>query len=333
MIKVLFVNLGSPDDYSVKSVRKYLREFLSDKRVINIPRWKWFFILQIILLFRPKKSARLYKSIWTEKGSPLVSISKLQVKKLNLMLQKEDENDIEVLLAMRYQNPSIKEVLNKIINSNCDKLLIFPVYPQYSATTTASVFDKVAKELQTYSNIPEIRLVKSYYDNPLFVKAIANSITNFWQKYEFPEKIVFSYHGLPQEYIENGDIYYKHCQQTTNLIVKELGLDESKFIMTFQSRFGKKKWIKPYTSNTIKQLAQSGVKVLHIISPAFSVDCLETLEELKVENYEYFKQNQQRNNQIDSNQETIYRYIPALNDSEQHIELFSDIIRRHTNYW
>ncbi len=325
MIKVLFVNLGSPDDCSVKSVRRYLKEFLLDRRVIDIPRWKWLPMLMIILRLRPKKSAKLYQSIWTEDGAPLVSISKLQVKKLNKLFEGDN---IEVLLAMRYQNPSIKSAIDKIINSDCDKLLILPAYPQYSATTTASIFDEIAKQLQNHSNIPELRFIKSYYENPLFIEALANSITEFWQKYEIPEKIIFSYHGLPEDYIKKGDVYYQHCKKTTELLVEKLGLSEDKFVMTFQSRMGRKEWIKPYTDHTIKQLAQSGIKSLHIISPAFSADCLETLEELKVENHEYFKENQK---QTDS--KIIYRYIPALNDSEQHIRLFKDIIKRNTTNW
>ncbi len=321
---VLLVNLGSPDDTSIPAVRRYLAEFLSDKRVIDLPRWKWMPILHgIILRFRPKKTAEAYKSIWTEAGSPLVVTTQKQAKKLSDRLSSDG---IQVHYAMRYGNPSIENVIDKISTQGCEHLLVFPLYPQYSRPTVETVRDKVKWVLAKKNYHFSVDYIEHYYERQDYINALADSIRRFQAQHERPEKLIFSYHGMPVRYIDDGDIYYEHCKETTRMTVQNLGLSEEDYLMTFQSRFGREEWIKPYTDNTLKALAQNGTKSVHILSPAFSADCLETLEELEVENREYFKENGGE----------IYRYIPALNDDEQHIDVLESIIRerltdKHSN--
>lgn len=312
---ILLVNLGSPDDTSILAVRRYLAEFLSDKRVIDLPRWKWWPILHgIVLRTRPKKTAEAYRQVWTDEGSPLVVTTQKQTQKLKERLSTDG---IIVHYAMRYGNPSIDSVMNNIIAEGCEHLLIFPLYPQYSRTTVETVRDKVKQVLAKKDYHFSVDYIEQYYDRKDYIHTLANSIRKFQAQHERPEKLIFSYHGVPVRYIDNGDIYYEHCKATTALVVKELGLAEDDYLMTFQSRFGREEWIKPYTDDTLKALAQNGVKSVHILSPAFSADCLETLEELEVENRGYFEENGGE----------IYRYIPALNDDEQHIDVLESVIR------
>lgn len=324
-ITILLVNLGSPDDTSVPAVRRYLKEFLSDRRVIDLPRWQWLPILHgIVLRVRPPKTAAAYRSIWTEQGSPLVVTTVKQCEKLQQRFS--DEKNISIHYAMRYGNPSIGSVLQQILSAGCEHLLVFPLYPQYSRATTETVRDKVKLEL---AKLPHVDLtvdyIEKYYDNPNYIRTLAEQIRRFQAQHERPEKLIFSYHGVPKRYIDNGDVYYQHCQATTALVVKALGLTEKDYLMTFQSRFGREEWVKPYTDESLIKLAQNGVKIVHILSPAFSADCLETLEELEVENREYFET---AGGTDDSNQAgRIYRYIPALNDDDEHIDLFESIIR------
>ncbi len=313
--QVLLVNLGSPDDTSIPAVRRYLAEFLSDKRVIDVPRWKWWPILHgIILRFRPKKTAEAYKSIWTDEGSPLVVTTQRQTKKLSDRLSVDG---INVHYAMRYGNPSINDVIDKIIAEGCEHLLVFPLYPQYSRATVETVRDKVEWVLAKRNHNLQVDYIEHYYERKDYINALADSIREFQAQHEHPEKLIFSYHGMPVRFIEDGDVYYEHCKETTRMTVQNLGLSEEDYLMTFQSRFGRQEWIKPYTDNILKALAQNGTKIVHILSPAFSADCLETLEELEVENRGYFQKNGGE----------IYRYIPALNDNEQHIDVLESIIR------
>ncbi|PID65643.1 MAG: ferrochelatase [Gammaproteobacteria bacterium] len=325
---VLLVNLGSPDDTSVPAVRRYLAEFLSDKRVIDLPRWQWWPILHgIILRTRPAKTAAAYRSIWTDEGSPLVVTTIKQCEKLQQRFA--DDDNITIRYAMRYGNPAIGDVLDKIIADGCQHLLVFPLYPQYSRATVETVRDKVGWELDKRPHTFSVDYIEKYYDNRRYVKVLADSIRRFQAEHERPEKLIFSYHGLPQRYVDEGDIYYQHCQHTTALVVKELGLSDKDYVMSFQSRFGREEWIKPYSSETLIRLAQNGVKIVHILSPAFSADCLETLEELEEEHREYFETagGQDEDNQAGR----IYRYIPALNDDERHIDVFESIIRQRLN--
>ncbi|PIE42365.1 MAG: ferrochelatase [Gammaproteobacteria bacterium] len=313
---VLIVNLGSPDDTSVPAVRRYLAEFLSDKRVVDLPRWQWWPILHgIILRTRPAKTAASYQQIWTATGSPLVVTTRKQAQ---LLGQRFVNDGVSVHYAMRYGNPSIGSVLNDIITDDCDHLLVFPLYPQYSRTTVETVRDKVTLELAKRSFHFSVDHIDSYYNNEGYIQAMADHIRNFQAQYEQPDKLIFSYHGIPKRYAENGDVYPQHCHETTRLLVEKLGLSPSQYLTTFQSRFGREEWLQPYTDETLKALAQKGDKIVHVLSPAFSADCLETLEELEVENRGYFEKNGGK----------IYRYIPALNDDERHIDVLESIIRQ-----
>jgi len=319
---VLLTNLGSPAAPNSAAVRHYLREFLSDPRVVEIPRVIWMLILHgIILRLRPKKSAKLYQSIWTEQGAPLVVISQAQRKKVATQIKQQCGEDIIVDVAMRYGEPSIRSVLEKFQQQGIDKLVVLPLYPQYAGPTTASTFDAVSKELQKWRYVPSLNFINSYHSNPLYITALANSITEHLVKYGTPDKLVLSYHGMPELFYQWGDPYLDFCQITTDLLKKELlarsiDLTDEHLVMTFQSRFGKAKWLQPYTDETLALLAKQGNKHLAIISPAFSADCLETLEELEHENREVF---------MAAGGEQ-YHYIAALNDRDDHISALISVL-------
>jgi len=321
-IGVLLTNLGSPAAPTTTAVRDYLREFLSDPRVVEIPRVIWMLILHgIVLRFRPKKSAKLYQSVWTEQGAPLIVISQAQQQKVATQIQQQFGEDIIVDIAMRYGEPSISNVLQKFQQQGVDKLVVLPLYPQYAGPTTASTFDAVSKELQKWRYVPSVNFINSYHDNALYIEALANSVSEHIADYGIPEKLVLSYHGMPELFYQWGDPYFDFCQITTDLLKKELlarslGLTEETFVMTFQSRFGKAKWLQPYTDETLAALAKDGTKHIAIISPAFSADCLETLEELEGENREVF---------MEAGGEQ-YHYIAALNDRDDHISSLINIL-------
>lgn len=311
---VLLVNLGTPDAPTTAATRKYLAQFLSDTRVIEIPKFLWSIILHgIILRIRPKRSAALYKSIWTEQGSPLLAISQAQRDALQLRLG----TDAKVALGMRYGNPSIASGLQELREAGCRKIVILPLYPQYAGATTGSVFDAVAEELKTWRWVPELHFHNNYCDRPKYVAALAASIREAIEEKGMPERILFSYHGMPKAFLTKGDPYYCFCQKTTRLVQEALGLDKEKCVTTFQSRFGKAEWLKPYTDVTLKNLAESGIHNVMIISPAFSADCLETLEELMVENRDVF---------LEAGGKT-YHYIPALNVRDDHMEMIEHLVR------
>jgi ferrochelatase len=321
---VLLTNLGSPAAPTTGAVRKYLREFLSDPRVVEIPRLIWLSILYgIILVVRPKKSAKLYQSIWIDQGAPLLVISKDQQQKVSTKLQEKYGSDVIVDLAMRYGEPSIASVLQKFQQQGVDNIVVLPLYPQYAGPTTASTFDAVSKELKKWRYVPSLSFINSYHNNKGYINALANTVEEHIQKQGKPDKLVLSYHGMPELFYQWGDPYYDFCQVTTNLLKQELlaraeqsvtttklSLTDEVFVMTFQSRFGKAEWLKPYTDETLASLAKAGHKHIAIMSPAFSADCLETLEELEHENREVFMQA--------GGQE--YHYIPALNDRDDHID-------------
>ena len=320
---ILLTNLGTPDAPNAKAVKIYLAEFLSDPRVIEIPKFVWKIILYgIILQIRPRKSSKIYKSIWTKEGSPLLNIAKEQINLLENKLKDTYPNTVFVL-GMRYGNPSIKSALKKLQDKKVRRLIVFPLYPQYCAATTASTFDAVTNILQKWRWIPELRFINQYYEEESYIKALANSIENFWKKNGKPQKIIFSYHGIPKKYHTNGDPYHCFCLKTTRLVKEYMELDDEEVLTTFQSRFGREEWLQPYTSETLKELPSKGIKNIHIISPGFSADCLETLEELEAENREYFEK---------SGGET-YHYIPCLNTNVKHIEMMEKIIQKHTQGW
>ena len=318
-VGVLITNLGTPEAPTKKALRPYLKEFLSDPRVIETPKLIWQVILNgVILNTRPAKSAKSYKSVWTDSGSPLYDIAKKQQAQLAKALP-----NLVVGLAMRYGNPSIESQLIKMRDQGVRKILIFPMYPQYCAATTASTFDKVAQVLTKWRWIPEVRFINEYYQDELYVEALANSIKAFRKEHGTPDLTLFSYHGIPKAYLDKGDPYHCFCHATTRLVKEHLALTDNDVMTTFQSRFGPAQWLRPYTDEVLKELPGKGIKNIHIIAPAFSADCLETIEEIDQENREYF---------MESGGES-YNYIPCLNDSEDHIKLFTKLIKQHTQGW
>ncbi|MAS82162.1 MAG: ferrochelatase [Legionellales bacterium] len=321
---VLITNLGTPDAPTPTAVRKYLGEFLSDPRVIETPKIIWWVVLHcIILRIRPRRSAEAYKKVWTENGSPLLDITIKQVNKIQTELSKRMNGPVKVELAMRYGNPSIEAGLEKLRAANAKRILIFPLYPQYSAATTASTFDAVSDVLKRWRWIPEIRMINHYHDNPDYITALANSIKKYWQTHTKSEKLIFSFHGLPRDYFLAGDPYHCECHKTARLVAEELELQLDEWQLTFQSRFGPREWLQPYTDITLKELATNGIKHVQIVCPGFSADCLETIEEIDMQNRQFF---------IASGGEE-FSYIPALNDSDEHIDVLSSIIQLHFKGW
>jgi ferrochelatase len=322
-IGILLLNLGTPDATDYFSMRRYLKEFLSDKRVIETNPIIWWFVLNfIVLTFRPKKSGALYDKIWDKEknDSPLRVISYSQAKKLQQRLGK----NVIVDIAMRYGSPSTKEHLESLQAKGCEKILLMPLYPQYSAPTTATANDKAFDILKTMRWQPAIRTLPAYYDDPAYIDALANSILEGIKNAGFePDIVVTSYHGMPQSYYDAGDPYYEQCLKTTRLLGEKLGWNKDKLIVAFQSRFGPDEWIKPYTDEILAELPKKGVKKIAILAPAFSVDCLETLEEIAMEGRDEFLQN--------GGEE--YAYIPCLNDSEMGIDVIEAIARKELKGW
>lgn len=321
---ILIVNLGTPDAPDAKSIRRYLAEFLSDPRVIEMPHWLWKLILHgVILRFRPAHIAPAYRSIWTKDGSPLLSISQQQVKKIKAQIEPGFQHPVEVVLGMRYGRPSIASALRELQAANVQRLLVLPLYPQYSATTTASTFDALAHELMHWRWIPSLRMLNQYHDHPAYIEALANSVKVFWQAQQQAELLLISFHGLPKRYLLAGDPYHCHCQKTARLLAEKLGLNENQWRISFQSRVGREEWLKPYTDETLKALPGEGKKSVQVICPGFPTDCLETLEEIKVQNREWF---------IEAGGKD-FDYIPALNASDEHIDMLGTIIEQQCGDW
>lgn len=321
---ILLVNLGSPAAPTASALRRYLGEFLWDPRVVEKPRWLWWLVLHgIILRIRPRRSARSYKKVWTDQGSPLIAISRLQTQAIEKALQKKFRGNVLVDLGMRYGDPSIEQGLYSLRKAGARRLLILPLYPQYSATTTASVFDEVTNVLSTWRWLPDLRFINQYHDHPKLITALANSIRQQWQSQPRGEKLLFSFHGIPQRYVDSGDPYYCHCLKTARLVAEELQLADDNWQVVFQSRFGREPWLQPYCSEVLQQLPQAGIKNIDIICPGFSADCLETLEEISMENREVF---------LEAGGET-YNYIPALNEGTEHIEALCEVLTAHMFGW
>ena len=322
-VGVLLMNLGTPDATDFASMRRYLGEFLWDKRVIETPRVIWWLLLNLIILnTRPQKSGAAYDKIWDRENndSPLRVISKSQAEKLGARLGGE----VMVDFAMRYGNPPVAEKLEAMKQAGCDRILLFPLYPQYSAPTTATANDKAFDALKAMRWQPAIRTVPPYFGEDAFVSALADSVAKGVAALDFePDLVITSYHGMPKSYLEAGDPYHCQCLKTTRLLREKLGWPEGKLMVTFQSRFGPAEWLKPYTDETLMSLPGKGVKKLAILSPAFSVDCLETLEELAITGREQFMEGGG----------THYAYIPCLNDSDTGMEVIEQVARNELKGW
>lgn len=314
---VLITNLGTPSAPTKQALKPYLREFLSDPRVVELPKWKWWPILYgIILNVRPAKSAKLYASVWTEKGSPLMTISLEQ----RDALQKQLGDEYVVRLGMRYGQPSIASELQSFQDQGINKLIVLPLYPQYSAPTTGSTFDALSKEIAGWRWMPNLHFINTYHDHDLYIDALCQSIERHREAHGEPERWVFSYHGMPQRYLESGDPYFCLCQKTTRLVAEKLNLDKEAYITSFQSLFGREEWLKPYTDATLEQLGRDGVKHIAVLCPGFSADCLETIEEIGEENREVFTK---------AGGQT-YHYIPALNVEPAHIAMMEALVKNRT---
>lgn len=319
-VGLLITNLGTPDAPVKAALRTYLKEFLWDPRVVEMPRWKWWLILNgIILNTRPARSAEAYREVWTEQGSPLMLHSRSQHKGLQALL----DADVEVELAMRYGNPSIASGLRALREKGCSRILVLPLYPQYSATTTGSTFDAVADELKAWRRVPDLRMVSSYHDHTGYIDALAASVRRHWQAQGRGERLLISFHGIPRRYFDQGDPYPCYCRKTGRLLAEALELKEGEWKVSYQSRFGKEPWITPYTDETLRQWGGEGLAQVDVICPGFSSDCLETIEEIGVENRDYFVQ--AGGGEL--------RYIPALNDDAAHLDALADIARTHMHGW
>ena len=325
-IGVLIVNLGTPDATDAPSVRRYLREFLSDARVIENQGLVWKFVLNAIILpRRPRVKGRDYEKIWNRERneSPLKTITRAQAAKLRATIETVDPT-IMVDWAMRYGNPSLNSRIEALAKAGCDRILLLPLYPQYAAATSATVCDIAFLTLIKLRDQPALRVVPPYYDDPVYIEALAVSIEADLRRLPFePELILASFHGIPKSYVEDGDPYPTHCAATVRLLQQRMKLDDSKLMLTFQSRFGRAEWLRPYTDKTVKALAKRGVKNLAVVTPGFSADCLETLEEIAVENADIFRANGGEN----------FAAIPCLNDSEAGMSVIAHVVLRELQGW
>ena len=326
-VGVLLANLGTPDNYDYWSMRRYLNEFLSDKRVIDIASWKWQPLLQLIILTkRPFTSGANYKSIWNhDKGeSPLMTITKDQTAAMAERMQAQFGDHVVVDFCMRYGNPSTPEVVRRMVETGCEKILFFPLYPQSAGATSATANDQFFRALMTEKWQPAARTVPAYFDNPLYIDALAQSVERVWDGMpQKPELLLASYHGMPKRYLLEGDPYHCQCQKTTRLLRERLGWDAGMIQTTFQSVFGREEWLRPYTVEHVAALAESGVKRLAVIAPAFSADCIETLEEIEGEIREAFEH---------AGGES-FTYIPCLNDDAAHMDALAAIVSDNLRGW
>ncbi|MEM7090316.1 MAG: ferrochelatase [Pseudomonadota bacterium] len=326
-VGILLANLGTPDDFTYWPMRRYLNEFLSDRRVIDYPAWKWQPILQgIILSKRPFSSGEAYKSIWNhDQGeSPLMTITKDQTSKLSDAMHARYGDQVMVDFCMRYGNPSTKSKVRKMVEAGCDHILFFPLYPQYAGATTATANDQFFRALMDEPWQPASRTVAAYYDEPKYIDALASSVERAYAALDSkPDILVCSYHGMPQRYLQQGDPYHCQCAKTTRLLKERLGWADDQLVTTFQSRFGPEEWLKPYTVDHVADLARQGTKNIAVIAPAFSADCIETLEEINEEIKESFEEAGGEH----------FTYIPCLNDDDSHIAALGKVIEDNLAGW
>jgi protoporphyrin/coproporphyrin ferrochelatase len=324
-IGILLLNLGTPDGTSYWPMRRYLKEFLSDERVIEEPKWKWWPILNLIILtVRPSRKGRDYATIWNNERDegPLKTITRSQAEQLAQRLG--NSPGIVVDWAMRYANPTTESRILALKEMGCDRILLVPLYPQYAAATTATACDQAFRALMKMRWQPAVRTMPSYHDHPVYIDALARSMTAQLSKLDFePDKIIATFHGMPQKYLMAGDPYHCQCQKTSRLLRQKLGIAEDRWLTTFQSRFGNDPWLQPYTDMTVESLAKSGVKKVALVAPGFSADCLETLEELDRENRHIFE----------SNGGEKFAYLRALNDSPEGIDVIEAIVLRELQGW
>lgn len=316
-IGVLLTNLGTPDAPTTAALRRYLAEFLWDPRVVDVPRPLWWLILHgVILRVRPSRSARAYQGVWSEGGSPLLVIGREQQCMLQQQLDRIAPERYRVELAMRYGNPSIAAALESFQREGISRVITLPLYPQNSCSTTASTLDAIGAALKKTRNIPHLSFIADYHDDSRYIQALAESVREHREGRPPAEKLLISFHGTPQRFREDGDPYYAQCRTTAERLAAELGLEEGQWLLTFQSRFGREPWLQPYTDKTLEKLARDGVKSVEVICPGFSADCLETLEEIDVENREIF---------MHAGGEAFF-YIPALNAREDHVAMMAGLI-------
>ncbi|CAA0087377.1 Ferrochelatase [Zhongshania aliphaticivorans] len=316
---IIFINLGTPQAPNSGAVRKFLREFLSDRRVVEVPRVIWMLILYLIILpFRSPRVARNYKQIWMNDTSPLRYFSQRLVDGVSLKFSDSyPDAKIHTRLAMTYGDVSISSAINELLESGCERLFFIPLYPQYSATTTAAAHDQICHYFSQCRDIPEWAWLKSYYDHPSYIAALSKTVRQHWSDNGRAELLLMSFHGIPKRNVDLGDPYQLHCQKTAEALALDLGLNEKQWMLTYQSRLGKAEWLQPYTDKSVINLATNGTKTLDVICPAFAVECLETLEEIDGEANEFFIENGGN----------AFRYIPCLNDSEEHQNLLFSLCK------
>ncbi|MBK0001374.1 ferrochelatase [Erwinia sp. S38] len=311
---VLLVNLGTPDAPTTSAVKRYLKQFLSDKRVVDTPRWLWWPILNIgILPIRSPRVAKLYASVWTDEGSPLLVFSKRQRDALAAKL------DIPVELGMSYGNPSLKSAVDDLMAQGVNKLIVLPLYPQFSCSTVASVWDGLSSVFAGYRSLPTVHFIRDYADHPAYIAALKASVERSFAQHGKPDLLLASFHGIPQRFANEGDDYPQRCHDTFDALKTALGLTDSEAMLTFQSRFGREPWLTPYTDETMQGLPAKGVKHVQVLSPGFASDCLETLEEINEQNREFFLHAGG----------TRFEYIPALNDDEAHIDMMLELVNQY----
>lgn len=323
-VGILIVNLGTPDTPTWSGLRRYLREFLWDPRVVELPRPLWWLILYgVILNLRPARSAHAYQQIWTGRGSPLLDISLRQCEALTAELRNHFSGPFHVELGMRYGNPSIASALEKLRQAQVRRLMVLPLYPQYSGSTIGSAFDAVAAVLRRWRWIPELRFISGYHDHPGYIEALANKVSDHWDQHGRAKRLLLSFHGIPKRYLLAGDPYHCQCQKTARLVAESLNLRDQEWQLVFQSRFGREEWLRPYCDETLRALPNKGVTDIDIACPGFSADCLETLEEIDQQNRAVFAQAGGR----------TFKYIPCLNDDPKHIAVLGQIVADHAHGW